>query len=188
MQQTDLIRWTKPESYLGDWQERSERMIGLLDEKVRNTANLSFTEYGCGPNAPISKILNRSGRVCKRYDIKAWDSECSVVDLNESDFSVQASDVAVMSGVAEYMNNLGGTLKLLSASHKYLLMSYHPFGQRKLFSIHDPIKEINKRSGKSGWRNHLTLTEILQVIASVAYPLYIEKYRAQHLMLWRFHN
>ena len=102
MKQTDLERWKNKESYLGGWQERSEVMIRLLDASLNNAAGLTFTEYGCGPNAPISKALRPSGRACKRYDIRAWDNDCSIVDLNDKSFSVEASDVAVMSGVAEY--------------------------------------------------------------------------------------
>lgn len=186
MNQTDLERWKESDSYLGDWQERSQLMIKLIDDALVGSGDLTFTEYGCGPNAPISKALRPSGRFCIRYDIKPWDNDCQIVNLNDPDFSVGPSDVAVMSGVAEYMNDLQSTVKQLQRSHGYLLLSYHVFGEKRALRSGDPIKEINKRSSVNGWRNHLNFAALVNTISGAAFPLRFEKYKAQTLMLWQF--
>ena len=182
---TSTDRWTEPEQYLSNWDTRSQKLLDLFDETVPNAANLGFTEYGCGPNAPFSQAVG-SNRTCLRYDIKAWDDTCTVVNLNDPEFHVERSDVAVMCGVGEYMSDLRQTLTRLGTFHDYLLISYHPYRFRKRVWDIDAVEELNKRATSGGWRNHYTLPDLLRVFDGVAFPVRSERMGAQVLNVLEF--
>lgn len=185
MIRTDLDRWTNPESYRNDWLVRSEAMLDLFDETIPEASNHSFTEYGCGPNSPFSTALSKSDRSCLRYDIKKWDDDCNVIDLNDPDFQVQNTDVAVLCGVAEYINNLEGMASNLARFHKYILLSYHPFNEPG-FLRKDPMIELNKRSFKHGWHNHHEYLDFLKVLSKNAFPIRMMRLKAQVIGVFEF--
>jgi hypothetical protein len=108
------------------------------------------------------------------------------MDLNDPDFQAEKTDVAVLSGVMEYMNNPQLTIARLSQFHRYMLLSYHPV-RNFHFTSGGVISEINVRAEKNGWRNHLSVEGFNIAIASSGYPLAIRKYGKQLLALIEFY-
>lgn len=185
MIKTDLERWEKPTSYLQDWQVRSEAMLEFFDESMPNASSYSFTEYGCGPNSPFSATLSKTNRSCLRYDIKEWDKDCNIVDLNDPDFKVKNTDVAVLGGVAEYINDLEKMACNMARFHNYLLLSYHPFNEPG-FLRKDPINELNRRTFKHGWHNHHELLDLIKVLSKSAFPIRMMRMKAQVIAIFEF--
>jgi len=185
MIKTDLDRWIKPTSYRKDWFVRSDAMLQFIDDTLPQSLTFSYTEYGCGPNAPFTASLAKSNRSCLRYDIKKWGGGCQVVNLNDPDFSVETSDVAVMGGVAEYIDDLESMAVNMAKFHKYLLLSYHPFNEPKLLRK-DPMIELNKRTFKHGWHNHHTFDELLKTLSKSAFPVRMMRLKAQVIGVFEF--
>ncbi len=181
MTKTSLARWISSDAYDVAWSTRSDALLGIFRNTLSGTDSMTFAEYGCGPNAPFSKAVGHPER-CQRYDIKAWDDGCRIINLNENSFLPATADVAVLSGVLEYMNDPKSTLLRLGAFHRYILLSYHPIRTFQIFRA-SRIDEINKRAGQNGWRNHLTLGELFDTVAPCAFPLAVRTMKKQVLML-----
>lgn len=186
MPKTSLSRWTKSESYHATWSNRSDALLNLYRSVFPTIAGTSFSEYGCGPNQPFAKALDLQEAVL-RYDIKAWDDGCKVVDLNEPKFQVENTDVAVLSGVLEYMNKPQETLKRLAGFHTYALVSYYPIQNLALRNA-TRIAEINKRAENNGWRNHLNLDDLVRVVSLSSFPIALRDFQRQVLLLLEFHK
>lgn len=184
--QTALNRWTSVHSYRASWGERSKALLDLFLGAYPNEEETSFSEYGCGPNQPFYKAVNSKFH-CARYDIKLWNNDCRFVDLNNPHFEVEETDVAVLSGVMEYMNKPEFTISRLSQFHRYMLLSYHPVRNFHMTSG-GVISEISERAEKNGWRNHLSVERLINAISASGYPVVIKKSRKQLLTLVEFHS
>ena len=180
----DNSRWRKSESYVEKWSDRSRFMLSVFDESIEDAAKLNVTEYGCGPNAPFSKAVAPSGRPVARYDLRAWDEGCKVVDLNEAGFQAEATDCGVLSGVVEYLNDFGATLEVLAPLHRYILFSYFLCEPRPWEVLPSQrVTTIRKRIVRNGWRNHMRLDDVLGCVARVGFLRDLRTYERQTIFL-----
>jgi hypothetical protein len=186
MLKTDPKRWHRPEAYLKSWSSRGEALINLIDATLPDHLQMEFSEYGCGPNAPVSSILSRTNRRCDRLDLKAWDPGCMVVDLNGSELLSLPTDVAVLSGVVEYLSEFPRALRLLSSKHRYLLFSYYCLSDLAHLFPSRSLREVNKRAVQSGWRNHYSFNALLGCLSGVAFVVSAKKFGRQSLVLCEF--
>lgn len=186
MLRTDATRWHHSEAYLDTWRDRSAALVEILDTALSDAQELSFSEYGCGPNAPVATALAPSGRRCVRLDLKAWTTDCHIVDLNAQEIEVEPTDVATLCGVAEYLNDLPRTLRLLGRQHRYLLLSYYCLGGYSSFFQAQAIRQIDKRARVNGWRNHYTMSELVKCLSGIAFVLRVQRHRRQVLLLCEF--
>lgn len=180
----DNVRWRNSESYESKWADRSQFMQGMFDHAIDDSANLNFTEYGCGPNAPFSAAVAPSGRSVARYDLRAWDEQCKVIDLNEPGFQAEVTDCGVLAGVVEYLNDFSGTLETLVLLHRYVLFSYFLLEPR-LWEI-TPSQQTNalrKRIRRNGWRNHMAREEVLGCVSRVGFLRDVRTFGRQTVFL-----
>lgn len=184
--QTSLNRWTSSNSYRASWGERSKALLDLFSGAYPNATSASFSEYGCGPNQPFYQAV-RSKFSCVCYDIKSWNDDCQVVNLNDLSFDVEKTDVAVLSGVLEYMDKPELTVARLSQFHRYMLLSYHPV-RNFHFTNRSVICEIKERAESNGWRNHLNVERLIKAISESGYPVAVKQSRRQLLTLVEFHS
>ena len=158
-----LERFSDSSAFSEEWAERNDFMLSVLRETLGGDNNFSFTEYGCGPNAPFKNAVSSSGVgevTC--YDVKRWEHENKIVDLNNSDFSVEKTDVGVLSGVIEYLNNFENTLGRLANFHKFILLSYSTFPMKLKLNEDDYLKEVNRRALMNGWHNHFDAPSLIE--------------------------
>ena len=158
-------RWDDPSSYDPAWQSRSEYMLALFDASVPDAPSARFSEYGCGPRAPFAAAVTATGdRLVRRYDRKRWCDECGLVDFNTGAVSeMTPTDVGVLSGVLEYLDDVPSTLALLGQHHRYGLISYAYWGET---TGSEGIAALDRRCHKGGWRNHYTLNQIAEIAST----------------------
>ena len=158
-------RWDDARSYEPAWQRRSQEMLALFDASVPDAPSARFSEYGCGPQAPFAAAVAATGnRLVRRYDRKRWSDDCGLVDFNTGAVSeMTPTDVGVLSGVLEYLDDVPGALALLGRHHRYGLISYAYWE-----NTNGPagIAALDQRCHRGGWRNHYTLEQITQIAGS----------------------
>lgn len=165
---TDPCRWFDKAAYATNWGSRNADMLALFDRAVENASAMSFSEYGCGPHSPFAAEVSRSSKrqvIC--WDMNRWDENVRTVDFNKKIGVLAATDVGVLSGVVEYINDIANTLSALSIVHKYLLLSYavrQPVSSFEQFQL-----MIEHRQSKNGWRSHLSLEEIVNLLAKFGF-------------------
>jgi hypothetical protein len=184
---TDPQRWFDTTAYAADWGTRNADMLALFDGVVDNASTMSFSEYGCGPHAPFTAEVSKSSqRRVVRWDMKRWDEEVGTVDFNREIGVLAATNVCVLSGVAEYINDIEKVIGALSSYHQYLLMSY---AVRSPLSSFEQFKAlIEHRQSKNGWRSHLSLEELVNVLAKFGLIQAMSVWQGQVLVVLRFHD
>jgi hypothetical protein len=163
--QTNTERWKQPEQFQASWAERGKLLMKLfMDNEYGADASYSLAEIGCGPHAPISSICAGIGNIrTQKYDLTKWDEQTRVLDLNSKGQDLPEADVCVLSGVLEYVNDVAAVLSDLSRANRYLLFSYAFVPVDATRTDAGYVKEIQRRSTKLGWRNHLTLPELVRI-------------------------
>lgn len=165
---TYTSRWNTEDNYKSNWIARSQKLLNLFDKYERQDGqNYHFAEYGCGPNAPFSKLCEtRSSDCVTKYDIKKWDQTVNRIDLNAKNVLIPAANVCVFSGVLEYLNNVEDILTKSIEVSSYVLLSYYftPLASQHIDEI--CLKTINTRIN-NGVRNHYTPKEIISIASSV---------------------
>lgn len=189
---TDTQRWLDEQAYRQEWYDRSEELMNMFLSKEDPQPPLSFAEYGCGPYAPFSKIATgHSGFSVNKYDIRKWDDQTQICDLNDADFVPNDEQVCVLSGVCEYLNSIEDSLKKLSKSHGVFLLSYAYFPDDSRLDCHGKhvdfgrLKMLGSRINEYGWRNHHTLPEFLRLVEKVGYICGMGHLRGQVLLMVR---
>lgn len=189
LDKTIKTRWLSANSYDVKWGERSGELLSMFLDHESKEERWTFSEYGCGPYTPFRKIASTQyGYHVDCYDLKKWSDENEVVDLNEDAISVTKNSVGVLSGVCEYMNDLGKTLALLSEFHQYFLLSYGPVPLSSEFHDAKYLKEIRIRSTSRGWRNHMNMKDLVGVVSAVGYIADIRSWDRQVLLYIRGFN
>lgn len=157
-------RWFDETSYANSWGTRNADMLALFDKTIANSNTMSFAEYGCGPHAPFSaEVAKSSSREVIRWDMKRWDENVRTIDFNKKISGLLSTDVGVLSGVLEYINDIDNTLDALSSVHKYLLISYA--NRQTTASFAEFAAMIDHRQSKNGWRSHLSTEEIVNILS-----------------------
>ncbi|MGE5384971.1 MAG: hypothetical protein ACM3SV_03685 [Betaproteobacteria bacterium] len=165
---TDPARWFDKNSFSSTWNSRNADMLALFDKTIENAARMSFSEYGCGPNAPFTaEVAKSSSRKVVRLDMNQWDEGVWAVDLNREIRDLATTDVGVFSGVLEYINNIEKMLESISGFHTHLLLSYAV--RAPLSSFEDFKAAIQHRQVKNGWRSHLSTEEVVNTLSKFGF-------------------
>ena len=114
---SDLKRWGKSESLFQDWDERTKMMSAYIKP------NANIIEFGAG-----SMFLKSSLKDSNSYTpavIVKRDEETVVCDLNKPiDFDLSKYDVAIFSGVLEYVFDIDEVFKELNGTMEQVILSY----------------------------------------------------------------
>ena len=165
---TDPARWFDKASFFSTWNSRNADMLALFDSTAEGAADMSFSEYGCGPNSPFTfEVTKSSSREVTRLDMKRWDDDVIVVDLNKDICGLPKTNVGVLSGVLEYINDIEVMLGTLTGFHTYLLLSYAV--RPPLLSFEDFKATILHRQQRNGWRSHLSVEELVSILSKFGF-------------------
>ncbi len=177
-------RWLEAGSFDGRWPERSAELLALFARTEDMTRPWSFSEYGSGPRAPFRAAVRAAGHDFRvtTCDLRAWEPETRVVDLNDPALAVEQSDVAVLSGVCEYLRDIGATLAALAPFHRAFLLSYAALPLDALASDARYLGQLRKRTEQRGWMNHLTLPQLTAAVAAAGHIVRVATWRGQVLL------
>jgi hypothetical protein len=145
---SDVSRWKADDSFHEAWNERTERMAGLvLPGKI-------VLEFGSGQGA-LTKYLPE-GCTHIATDIVDRGPGSLVYDLNSrSAPALPKADVAFFSGVLEYVNDVPRSLVGIIENVEEVICSYAP-------------TELNPERRRShGWVNDYTSDQLIDVFASL---------------------
>lgn len=165
---THTSRWELADSYSENWKQRAIKLMDLFKtHEFDEGSQYRVVEYGCGAYAPFNTLFNgKNGFEVSKYDIKAWDEQTSVIDLNSANVLMPATNISVFSGVLEYLNDVKSILsKALNAS-EYLLVSYAFLPSDLFLDEEKYLNTIKNRAIKNGWRNHFTNKDLVELISS----------------------
>ncbi len=170
-------RWLAEDNYKKDWHERSALLLTIAENiGIMNEIN-SYTEYGCGPFMPFKITLKNKGLqervVYKSVDIKKWDDETIILDLNKNRvdlMAIEKTDCGIFSGVLEYLDDLPSLFFSPKEKHKILFVSY-AIHQNSYFSLDDALSVLKNLSARanSGWRNHQTIENLISNFDNFGY-------------------
>lgn len=185
----DTTRWERLDSFSSNWNTRNIEMLELIDDALSHHKELTFTEYGCGPNAPFTQAVENSGnRRVIRSDRKKWRPDDFLCDLDRPPKTIPASDVAVLSGVIEYLDDVEQTFELLAKNHDYLLGSYAICTLTKAneASVADMANQIDVRAKSHGWKNHFDFQTLVAILSAHGPILRISTWQTQVIFVTRF--
>lgn len=166
---THTDRWKVFESYNEDWKQRAIELIKLFNaHEYVSGSTYQVAEYGCGAYAPFHSLINgKDGFSVQKIDIKKWDDETSVMDLNADDVEFHSANISTFSGVLEYLDDVPSTLQNAMLYSDYLLISYAFMPSALSLDEGKFLKEINKRAVNYGWRNHYTNKDIVELVSDI---------------------
>lgn len=165
---TYSTRWKIADSYNIVWKERSAKLMDLFKtHEFMEGSKYQVVEYGCGPFAPFHTLFNgKNGFEVSKYDIKAWDEQTSLIDLNSPNVLMPTTNISVFSGVLEYLNDIHSILHKAINVSDHLLISYSYFPSALVLDDRKYLKEINNRAVSNGWRNHFTNKDLVELIST----------------------
>lgn len=187
------LRWLDETQFKDRWSQRNARLLEMLQECSLKLDQMSFTEYGCGPRSPFAEVGRGFFKSGNRADIKAWDPEVTVVDLNDPNAALPPSDIGVLSGVLEYLNDPARVLAQMRSNHEILALSYMVFGRPRRLGLflggeretENCVRKLRQRSFQHGVRNHLTFFELLRLVGEFGYIENAGKFRSHVLLILR---
>ena len=167
--QTHTSRWEFAESYSEYWEQRAVQLMDLFKtHEFDYGLQYQVVEYGCGAYAPVHKLFNgKDGFEVSKYDIKAWDEQTTVIDLNSADVLMPTTNISIFSGVLEYLNDVPSVLSKAINASDYLLVSYAFLPSASFLDEGKFLNAINNRAVKNGWRNHFVNKDLVQLISSI---------------------
>jgi hypothetical protein len=177
--------WREASSYPEWWIERSGLLVDLVKKSPFAEEISSFSEYGCGPNKPFKNSLRSHGisAPCHSLDLRAWDEDTIAINLDAAKAEdLPDSHCGVLSGVIEYLKQPDEALRRLSSKHPFLLFSYCYAQLPDMKRVDDKVKLLAERSGR-GWRNHLSIEELVSFVGTFGYICEITHWRDQVLIL-----
>ena len=139
--------YKSPSVYKTHWINRAELLIDMFEKReAKNDHIYDVAEYGCGPYAPISVICeDKVNYKVTKFDIKKWDINTKVLDLNEKNIEFPKINISIFSGVLEYLNDVEEVLSACIENCDYILLSYAflPSGYKKFRFLNDYISRLS---------------------------------------------
>jgi hypothetical protein len=167
---TDVERWRNPASHYEAWQQRGKLLAGFVRPGER------VFEFGAGRSVLPAELP--AG--CRYVGSDAAPLKAGVVtfDLNAPTLvRIQGHDVAVFSGVLEYVHDLGRLTAFLSSDFRSVVCSYAAMGDGS-------PEEIGRRR-YSGWVNDVTVAEFCALFQRAGYRLTQQaEWSGQTLFRW----
>lgn len=149
---TDYDRWSQNDSLQSNWDERTLIMADHI------AAGASVIEFGAGAQA-LRKALPPS---CRYHpsDLVARTPDTLICDLNNGYPDLPAQmDVAVFSGVLEYIHDLPGLFDWLSCKVDRVVFSYA--------TVEHTPSVLARR--QNGWVNDFTQSRIVQIVTQAGF-------------------
>ena len=149
---TDQPRWSDIGELSTEWDARTKIIAEMIDPKAE------IIEFGAG-RLSLKKYLP-AGCKYTPSDIVDRGENTIVCNLNKRKLpQFESYDVAVFSGVLEYIYNAPRLLKHLSRNINTFVLSYAPIecGGKKYQRI------------KCGWVNHYTSNEIISILKTLGF-------------------
>jgi hypothetical protein len=150
-QKSDVARWEKNDQLREDWDERTLILGRFIDP------NSTVIEFGAG-----NMILKETFKF-KKYtptDIVKRNEFITVCDLNkEIHIDFRGYDVAVFSGVLEYVYDIDNVFRILSTNINQVVMSY---------CCSDLI---SLSRDKNGWLSDYTKNELEEIFSKYRYEI-----------------
>ncbi len=151
---TDVRRWQSTENLSPAWDARTERMAKMIP------AGSSVLEFGAGRRV-LAQHLPESCRYTPS-DLTDRGQGTLICDLNGPSLPhFPAHDVAVFSGVLEYVQDVPRLLKHLATSCGSILASY---------AVTDPLHSQASRRA-NGWLNDYSTDEFRQLFVDAGYAV-----------------
>ena len=149
---TDYERWSRAGSLQANWDERTLMMAAYIQ------AGASVIEFGAG--AQVLRAALPAGCRYQPSDLVARTPDTLVCDLNSGYPDLGGHrDVAVLSGVLEYIKDLPGLFHWLCGRVDKVIFSYATFN-------HTPSLLARR---KNGWSNDLSEEELLRIVLSAGF-------------------
>lgn len=166
---THTSRWEFADSYSENWKQRAVKLMDLFKtHEFDEDSQYQVVEYGCGAYAPFNTLFNgKNGFEVSKYDIKAWDEQTRVIDLNSANVLLPTTNISVFSGVLEYLNDVPSILSKAIRASDYLLVSYAFLPSALFLDERKFLNAINNRAVSNGWRNHFTNKDLVEIISTI---------------------
>jgi hypothetical protein len=143
---TDLARWSLATSFDSGWDGRTILMARHL------RAGDKVAEFGAGMQA-LRKVLPE-GCTYQPFDLVARTTDTCVCDLNMAYPDLSGNyDVAVFSGVLEYLRDLPSTFRWLGGCFERVVFSY---------AVSEMVPSPLTRN-RHGWVNNLSRQELIDL-------------------------
>jgi hypothetical protein len=141
--------WSSLSEFRPSWSERIERMARFIDRPGK------VADFGCGPMW-LERCL-RSGNTYVPLDCMRRDERTIVVDLNTDPIPELDAQIAFMSGVLEYIQDLPAIVRQLeNQDFSRLIISYNTL---------EEVPDLLARR-KLNWVSHLYLAEVVQLFTA----------------------
>lgn len=152
--QSDFSRWKKNSSLHTSWDERTLLISKLIP------SNSSVLEFGAG-KMTLKKHIEDTCTYTPSDFVDRGETDFLIYDLNATRLPLlnKKYDVAVFSGVLEYVNNIPRLINSLSKDIPYIITSY-------------AINELNSGTifrRKSGWVNDYSSKEFIHIFTNYGY-------------------
>ncbi|WP_417708334.1 hypothetical protein [Roseibium aggregatum] len=166
---THTDRWVTEESYRKNWKLRAIDLMNLfLENEYLEGSKYKIAEFGCGVYSPFHCLFDgKDGFEVQKFDIKKWDADTEILNFNVAKVSIPSVNIAVFSGVLEYVNDVPNTLKNVMENSDFILMSY-AFLPSAFFLDEDKyLSSIENRAVSHGWRNHYSNKDIVEMVSRI---------------------
>jgi hypothetical protein len=142
---TDVTRWLDETQYEAGWQARAGRAVELA-KGARWVCDI-----GCGPQ--FLRGLLPPGSVYLPADLRRWTPDTAEIELNAGRLPVrylELSDVCFLLGVLEYLLDVEGFVRALSARVELVVFSYNP------------AELVPDDRAAMGWLNAMTTSQLTE--------------------------
>lgn len=158
---SDYAKWSKEKSLRLDWDTRTKQIAKLIEP------GSSVIEFGAG--RLVLKTLLPKNCSYTPSDLVDRGSGTIVCDLNKNPLpQFQQYDIAVFSGVLEYVNDVSRLVSHVSNSVKTVLVSY-------------AVTNLNKKNRRvAGWVNDYSSAEFIKIFEDAGFHCtHTEPYKSQ---------
>ena len=147
---TDYSRWSRLDSCSNGWIDRTVRIATLIESEQK------VIEFGCGKMA-LKSMLGDSCRYTPS-DIVSRSPDTLICDLNVAILPTffPYNDVAIFSGVLEYIYDLPRLARWLTTIVHTVIVSYASHGNAE-------------ERVSNGWVNSYTLAELVEIFAHAGF-------------------
>jgi hypothetical protein len=167
---TDIQRWQEPTNLKPEWDERTAKMAGYIQP------GSSVIEFGAA--RLVLPLYLPPGCSYQPVDLVQRSEQTIVIDLNGPLPKLpQRYDVAVFSGVLEYVREPTEVLRWLEGAAERVLFSY---------AVADKLSDpITRR--RNGWVNSYTDASVRRIIRNAGLEcIKTDVWQNQHIYLCRF--
>jgi hypothetical protein len=167
---SDIGRWSDPLSHYDSWRERGVKLAGLVKAGER------VFEFGAGRSI-VADHLPGGCRYCGS-DVAPLKPDVVAIDLNAPQLRpIHGYEVALFSGVLEYVHDLPRLIRFLSRCFGSVICSYAV--------ATDQTKEEMQKRRYSGWFNDFKDSEIRDLFNASGFRLSAnQRWLSQELYRW----